>query len=142
MSVKCVPTVLKARFIHLFARLSRIKAVMTDSCIFCKIVSNEAKATIVYRDEQVTAFRDIHPVAPTHILIVPNRHISSVNGLSPEDEQLIGHLVTTAGKLAREEGIDKSGYRLITNTGADGGQTVFHLHLHLIGGQRMRYPMG
>ena len=142
MSVKCVPTVLKARLIHLFARLSRIKAAMTDTCIFCKIVSDEAKATVVYRDDQVTAFRDIHPVAPTHILIVPNRHIHSVNGLSLEDEQLMGHLVTTAGKLAREEGIDQSGYRLITNTGADGGQTVFHLHLHLIGGQRMRYPMG
>ena len=115
---------------------------MTDTCVFCRIVSDEAKATIVYRDDQVTAFRDIHPVAPTHILIVPNKHIASVNGLSSEDEQLIGHLVTTAGKLAREEGIDKSGYRLITNTGADGGQTVFHLHLHLIGGQRMRHPMG
>ena len=115
---------------------------MTDTCIFCKIVSNEAKATVVYRDEQVTAFRDIHPVAPTHILIVPNRHIESVNTLDAEDEQLMGHLVTTAGKLAREEGVDRSGYRLITNTGANGGQTVFHLHLHLIGGQKMRYPMG
>ena len=133
---------LKARVIHIFARLSRIRATMTDTCIFCKIVSNEAKATVVYRDEQVTAFRDIHPVAPTHILIVPNRHIESVNALEAEDEQLMGHLVTTAGKLAKEEGIDRSGYRLITNTGADGGQTVFHLHLHLIGGQRMRHPMG
>ena len=115
---------------------------MTDSCIFCKIVSNEAKATIVYRDEQVTAFRDIHPVAPTHILIVPNRHIESVNALEAKDEQLVGHLITTAGKLAKEEGIEKGGYRLITNTGIDGGQTVFHIHLHLIGGQRMRHPMG
>lgn len=133
---------LKARLIHLFAHFSRIKATMTDTCIFCKIVSNEAKATIVYRDEQVTAFRDIHPVAPTHILIVPNKHIESVSRLSPEDEPLMGHLVRVAGMLAREEGIDKSGYRLITNTGVDGGQTVFHLHLHLIGGQMMRHPMG
>jgi len=133
---------LKASVIHIFARLSRIRANMTDTCIFCKIVSNEAKATVVYRDEQVTAFRDIHPVAPTHILIVPNRHIESVNALEAEDEQLMGHLVRTAGKLAKEEGIDRSGYRLITNTGVDGGQTVFHLHLHLIGGQRMRHPMG
>lgn len=133
---------LKACLIHLFARFSRIKAAMTDTCIFCKIVSNEAKATIVYRDEQVTAFRDIHPVAPTHILIVPNRHIESVNALETEDEQLVGHLFTTAGKLAREEGVDEGGYRLITNTGVDGGQTVFHLHLHLIGGHRMRHPMG
>lgn len=115
---------------------------MTDTCIFCRIVADEANATIVYRDEQVTAFRDIHPVAPTHILIVPNRHIASVSGLGPEDEPLMGHLVRVAGMLAREEGIEESGYRLITNTGVDGGQTVFHLHLHLIGGQRMRHPMG
>ena len=115
---------------------------MTDSCIFCKIVSNETKATIVYRDEQVTAFRDRHPVAPTHILIVPNRHIESVGALEPADEPLVGHLFTVARTLAEQEGIAKGGYRLITNTGADGGQTVFHLHMHLIGGQRMRYPMG
>ena len=132
----------KAFVIHIIARLSRIRYTMTDSCLFCKIVSGGAKATIVHRDEQVTAFRDIHPVAPTHILIVPNRHIDSVGTLETEDEQLIGHLFTVARKLATEEGISKGGYRLITNTGIDGGQTVFHLHLHLIGGQRMRHPMG
>ena len=115
---------------------------MTDSCVFCNIVSEETKATVVYRDEQVTAFRDRHPVAPTHILIVPNRHIESVGALDAEDEQLVGHLFTVARRLSEEEGIAKGGYRLITNTGADGGQTVFHLHVHLIGGQRMRYPMG
>ena len=115
---------------------------MTDSCIFCKIVLKEAKANIVYQDEQVTAFRDTHPVAPTHILIVPNKHIESVGALETEDEQLIGHLFITACKLAEEQGIAKGGYRLITNTGPNGGQTIFHLHLHLIGGQRMRYPMG
>lgn len=115
---------------------------MTDTCVFCKIISGEAKAEIVYRDKQVTAFRDIHPVAPTHILLVPNKHIESVNTLEVDDEQLMGHLFSIAGKLAKEEGIDKGGYRLITNTGVDGGQTVFHLHLHLMGGQRMRYPMG
>ena len=115
---------------------------MSDSCIFCKIVSNEVKATIVYRDEQVTAFRDIHPVAPTQILIVPNKHIESVGTLEPEDEQIIGHIFTVARQLADQEGITKGGFRMITNTGAHGGQTVFHLHVHLIGGQRMRYPMG
>ena len=115
---------------------------MTDSCVFCKIVSGEAKSTVVYRDEQVTAFLDIHPVAPTHILIVPNRHIASVSALEPEDEPLIGYLFTIAKQLARKEGISKGGYRIITNIGLDGGQTVLHLHLHLIGGQRMRYPMG
>lgn len=115
---------------------------MSPDCIFCKIVTNEAKAAVVYRDEQVTAFRDIHPVAPTHILIVPNRHIESVGALETQDEPLMGHLFTVARKLAEEEGIANSGFRLITNTGANGGQTVFHLHVHLIGGQRMRYPMG
>jgi len=112
------------------------------ACIFCKIVSNELHAKIVYRDEQVTAFRDIHPVAPVHILIIPNRHILSVTDLTPEDEPLIGHLFTVARQLVKQEGIDESGYRLIVNTGAHGGQTVFHLHMHLIGGQRMRHPMG
>jgi histidine triad (HIT) family protein len=115
---------------------------MINSCVFCKIVSNDTQATIVYRDEQVTAFRDMHPVAPTHILIVPNKHIESVGTLEAEDELLVGHLFTVARKLAEEEGIAKGGYRLITNTGANGGQTIFHLHVHLIGGQRMRYPMG
>ena len=128
--------------IHLHSHLSRIVSKMTDSCIFCKIISNEVQATILYRDEQVTAFRDTHPVAPTHILIVPNKHIESVAGLNVEDEQLVGHLFTVARKLAEEAGIATGGYRLITNTGPNGGQTIFHLHLHLIGGQRMRYPMG
>ncbi len=115
---------------------------MSDSCTFCKIVSNETKAIIVYRDEQVTAFRDTHPVAPTHILIVPNKHIDSVGTLEPEDEQLIGHIFTVARKLANQEGISKGGFRMITNTGAHARQTVLHLHVHLIGGQRMKYPMG
>jgi histidine triad (HIT) family protein len=115
---------------------------MPEECIFCKIVSKEIKGDVVYRDEQVTAFRDIQPVAPTHILIVPNRHIDSVNVLELSDEPLMGHLITTAGKLAKEEGIDEGGYRLIMNTGADGRQTVFHIHLHLIGGQMMKHPMG
>jgi histidine triad (HIT) family protein len=115
---------------------------MTDACVFCKIVSGEVKAEIVFRDDQVTAFRDMHPVAPIHILIVPNQHIESVGTLETEEEQLMGHLFTVARKLAEEEEISKEGFRLITNTGTNGGQTVFHLHVHLIGGQRMRYPMG
>ena len=115
---------------------------MSNSCIFCKIVSKEARANIVYQDEQVTAFRDIHPVAPTHILIVPNRHIDSVGRMELEDEQVVGHIFSVARRLAEQEGISTGGYRLITNTGSHGGQTVFHLHVHLIGGQRMRFPMG
>lgn len=115
---------------------------MSDSCIFCKIVSGSAKAEIIYHDDQATAFRDIHPVARTHILIVPNKHIESVGTFSVEDEPLIGHLFSVAQKIARDEGIAQNGYRLITNTGIDGGQSVFHLHVHLIGGNRMKHPMG
>ncbi len=115
---------------------------MADSCTFCKVINNEARASIVYRDEIVTAFRDIHPVAPTHILIVPNRHIQSLNEMQPEDKSLVGHMLFTASQIAARENIAADGYRLILNTGPNGGQTVFHLHLHLIGGQRMRHPMG
>jgi histidine triad (HIT) family protein len=132
----------RAFAIHLYSRISRIRHTMSDSCIFCKIVSGDAKAEIVYRDEQVTAFRDIHPVARTHILIIPNKHIESVGTLETADEQLVGHIFTTAQKIAHKEGISINGYRLITNTGVDGGQSVFHLHVHLIGGNRMKHPMG
>jgi histidine triad (HIT) family protein len=100
------------------------------------------KANLVYQDEQATAFRDIHPVAPTHILIVPNKHIDSVNSLEVENEALVGHLFTVARKIAEQERIEKDGYRLIANTGPHAGQTIFHLHIHLIGGQMMKNPMG
>lgn len=111
-------------------------------CLFCRIVNNEAPSAIVYRDEQVTAFSDIHPAAPTHILIVPNKHIDSMNELEPEDEPLLGRLFGVARQLAAEEGIARDGYRLIINTGANGGQVVYHLHLHLVGGHRMGRPVG
>lgn len=113
-----------------------------NDCIFCKIIAGEIPSTQVYNDEQVTAFRDINPVSPTHVLIIPNKHIASVNELTPDDEQLVGHLFTVAKEIAEQEGVAESGYRLIINTGPDGGQEVFHIHLHLLGGQRMRHPMG
>jgi len=112
------------------------------TCIFCKVISGEAPGTILYRDELVTAFRDIHPIAATHILIVPNRHIESVNDLEHADAALVAHLVLTAKRLAAQEGVAESGYRLIMNTGRDGGQSVFHLHLHLIAGKRARFTLG
>jgi histidine triad (HIT) family protein len=111
-------------------------------CIFCQIVNSQATGTILYQDELVTAFKDIHPVAPTHFLIVPNKHIASVNDLLPEDEPVMGKLFTTARMLAEREGIHQDGYRLIVNTGVHGRQVVFHLHMHLMGGQRMRHPIG
>ena len=113
-----------------------------DECIFCKIVRGEMPATIVYKDEQVTAFRDIRPVAPTHILVVPNKHIASMNEVAEHDEQLLGHMLTVVKLIADREGITDTGYRLIVNTGPDAHQVVFHLHLHIIGGGPMRHPMG
>lgn len=111
-------------------------------CIFCKIVNGEVLASIVYKDEQVTAFRDINPVAPTHILVVPNKHIASTNDVLEQDEQLLGHMLTVVRPIADKERITESGYRLIVNTGPDANQVVLHLHLHIIGGQRMRHRMG
>lgn len=110
---------------------------MSD-CIFCKIIKGEIPSTNVYKDEFVTAFRDINPAAPTHILIVPNKHIDSVNMLIPDDEPLIGKMFSIAKQLANKEGIAESGYRLLVNTGEEAGQTVFHIHLHLLGGRTMQ----
>ena len=115
---------------------------MTNTCIFCKIASGESPAAIVFQDEFVTAFRDTQPVAPTHILIVPNKHIQSVCQVEAEDELILGRLFTAARKVAEMDNIAADGYRTIVNSGADGGQSVFHLHMHVIGGQRMKYPMG
>jgi histidine triad (HIT) family protein len=114
----------------------------TSSCVFCRIIAKEAPANMVFQDESVSAFHDIRHIAPTHIIIVPNKHIASTNDLVPDDEILIGHLFTVAQRIAGQEGIRDSGYRLILNTGPDAGQVIFHLHVHLIGGQRMRFPIG
>ena len=107
------------------------------STIFAKIISGEVPADIVYRDDLVTAFRDINPAAPTHILIVPNKVIPTVNDLTEADEQTAGRLLLAAAKIAAQEGIAESGYRLIINCNNDGGQEVYHLHLHLLGGRRL-----
>lgn len=124
-------------FLRRFAQsLFRIYYNMGD-CIFCKIVDGTGKADILHRDELVTVFRDLHPAAPTHILIVPNRHIDSVNQLEEADASLLGHMFVVAKQVAARENLS-DGYRLTVNTGPQGGQTVFHLHLHLIGGRQMR----
>jgi histidine triad (HIT) family protein len=114
---------------------------MSD-CIFCSIIEGEIPGEIVHRDEFVTAFRDINPVAPVHLLIVPNKHVASVNDLAADDEPTAGRMMGVARILAKQEGVKEDGFRLIINTGAHAGQEVHHLHMHLIGGQRMRYPMG
>jgi histidine triad (HIT) family protein len=109
------------------------------NCVFCDIVSGLSPAKIIHRDDLVTAFRDIHPISPIHILVVPNRHIASVNELEAGDEQLVGHMVLVAKAIAQQEGIAEKGYRLILNTGSQSGQTVYHLHLHLISGKLTRF---
>lgn len=111
-------------------------------CLFCKIIAGDIPSDTVYSDELVTAFRDINPVAPTHILIVPNQHIADNNAFMEADEPLAGHMFRIVRELAASEGIKDSGYRLIMNTGPDSRQEVLHMHLHLIGGQRMKHPMG
>jgi len=115
---------------------------MTTNCIFCKIIAGTAPATIIYRDEQAIAFYDIHPAAPVHMLVIPNKHIDSINDLDPQDENLVGHLFSVAHQIAEQEGIHLSGYRCIINTGPDSGQAVFHMHVHVIGGRSMRTLTG
>lgn len=105
--------------------------------IFSKIIAKEIPSDILYQDEQVTAFRDISPQAPTHILIVPNKEIPTVNDVSPEDEQMLGHMLIVAKQIAQQEGIAVNGYRLLINCGGDGGQEVLHLHMHLLGGRKL-----
>ena len=107
-----------------------------NNCIFCKIIDGSQPAKIVFQDDNVTAFWDVNPIAPVHILIIPNKHIESVNCLQNEDIPLVGNLFSVAKDLAQELNIDKKGYRLVINTGPDGGQSIYHLHLHLVGGRR------
>ena len=108
-------------------------------CIFCSIIEKKAPARFVYEDETAVAFYTINPVAPVHLLIVPRKYIASVNMVEPEDEALLGHMFSVARQLADEAGVAHSGYRLITNTGPDGGQSVYHIHLHLIGGKHLPF---
>ncbi len=106
-----------------------------EDCLFCKILNRQIPSTIVYEDEKVLAFNDIHPVAPVHVLIIPKKHISSVMDIKPGDESYISAIHVAAGEIARKLGIAERGFRLINNCGKEGGQTVFHLHYHLIGGK-------
>src|ERR1700687_4535226 len=114
---------------------------MANDCLFCKIIAGQLPATVVYRDERVLAIRDIRPVAPTHVLLMPIRHLASLAEAEAGDSDLIGALHLTAVMLARQENLSR-GYRLVVNTGPDGGQTVGHLHVHLIGGRGMAWPPG
>ena len=113
-----------------------------ENCLFCKIADGQIPAKIVYQDQDVVAFEDINPQAPRHILLIPRRHISSMAELTLDDGPVLASLFTTAAQLARELGISESGYRLVTNVGPDAGQSVFHLHFHLLGGRKLGWPPG
>lgn len=111
-------------------------------CLFCRIVKREIPATIVYEDERVLAFRDINPQAPTHVLVVPKRHIASLNDLTADDDGIVGEVVRRGAAIARSEQIEQAGYRTVFNTNRDAGQTVFHIHLHVLGGRTLAWPPG
>ncbi|XP_013136635.1 PREDICTED: histidine triad nucleotide-binding protein 1 [Papilio polytes] len=110
--------------------------------IFGKILRKEIPAKFVYEDDQCVAFHDVNPQAPTHILVIPRKPISQLSKASDEDEQLLGHLMIAARKIAAQEGLDESGFRLVINDGKNGAQSVYHLHLHILGGRQMRWPPG
>jgi len=115
---------------------------MAIDCLFCKISNREIPASIVYEDARVLAFDDINPQAPTHVLVVPRRHLVSLNEMSVEDDQLVGELVRRAAAIAKERGLSAGGFRTVINTNRDAGQTVFHIHVHLLGGRQMAWPPG
>lgn len=112
------------------------------NCIFCKIVTREIPADVVYEDDEVMAFNDINPVAPVHVLITPKRHIPAVSSLSESDERLVGRIILTAARLAQEKGVSTSGFRVVVNEGRNAGQSVDHLHFHLLGGRAIGWPPG
>jgi len=111
-------------------------------CLFCRVIRREIPAQIIREDDTALAFADINPQAPTHILIIPKRHIATLNDLTPADEQAVGHLVCLAAQIAREHHIDQAGYRTVINTNQQAGQSVFHIHVHLLGGRPMHWPPG
>ena len=114
---------------------------MTD-CLFCKIVGGDIPATLVHEDEHLIAFKDINPQAPLHVLVVPRRHVASLNELADTDDALVGEMVRRAAAIAAENGYAERGYRTVFNCNADAGQTVFHIHLHVLAGRSMKWPPG
>ena len=115
---------------------------MSEGCLFCSIASGALAAKIVHQDDTCVAFEDLNPQAPTHVLIVPRRHIATLNDLTDDDESLVGHLITTARQIARDRGHAAAGYRTVFNCNGAAGQTVFHIHLHLLGGRTLSWPPG
>lgn len=113
-----------------------------EDCIFCKIIKGEIPSDKVYEDDMVISFKDISPCAPAHVLIVPKKHINNLNEITEEDSNIVAHIYIVAKEIAKKLGIDKTGYRVVTNCGEDGGQTVQHIHFHLLGGRSLQWPPG
>ncbi|UCE03711.1 MAG: histidine triad nucleotide-binding protein [Candidatus Latescibacterota bacterium] len=111
-------------------------------CLFCRIVRGELPASIVFEDEEIVAFEDINPQAPVHLLVIPRKHVPTLNDLTPEEDALVGRLHRVAAELARARGVEETGYRVVLNCNAGAGQTVFHIHLHLLGGRDLQWPPG
>ena len=111
-------------------------------CLFCKIAKGEIPAKLLYQDDKVVVFADINPQAPTHLLVVPKQHISTINEVNQANSALIGHMVQIATQLAKEANLDEKGYRVVMNCNSDGGQAVYHIHCHLLGGRQMNWPPG
>lgn len=115
---------------------------MSEDCLFCKLISGEIPATEVYRDDDIFAFEDINPIAPTHILVIPIKHLSDIKSANEDDQELLGKMLLIANQIATEKGLAEDGFRYVINTGKNGGQTVYHLHLHIIGGRNLSWPPG
>lgn len=115
---------------------------MEDNCLFCKIVAGSIPATVVHEDARIIAFEDVNPQAPHHVLIIPREHMDSLNDVSKGDEALIGHIFRVAAQIADQRGIGEAGFRTVVNTGPDAGQSVQHLHVHLLGGRSLAWPPG
>ena len=115
---------------------------MSKDCLFCKIIAGLIPSNKVYEDEDIYAFHDINPAAPTHILVIPKKHLSAVNQASPDDASLLGRLILAANNITEQQALSTDGFRYVINTGNNGGQTVYHLHLHILGGRHMAWPPG
>jgi histidine triad (HIT) family protein len=113
-----------------------------QNCIFCKVAAKQIPAKLVHEDDMAIAFEDINPQAPTHILIVPKNHVPDIHSMTPADRQMVGHLFLIAQSIAEKQGLDQRGYRMVINNGRDAGQTVFHIHLHLLSGRSFAWPPG
>jgi histidine triad (HIT) family protein len=133
-----LPFALKKLFFYAYKRV----VMKMSGCLFCQVAAHQKPATILFEDDHCVVLRDINPKAPVHLLVIPHKHISSLNDNLEKDKLLLGHMLTVVGNMAKQQGIDGTGYRTVINTNAEAGQTEFHLHIHILGGRILRWPPG